>query len=235
VDGAVAPQLRDEHGRDGDRSPSRPALGIVLDHLARGQAEALAAHGDGGGGEVDVVPAEGEQLTLPEPGQPGGQDHGPVPVGRSLGERNQLGHGGEALLRVVFCAATRDAARVLGEQVVVHGRGEDLAQPRVRLGRHRGAVLAGQGHGTEGWDARVDHREDVQAQLRVVDLPRALGQAEIAPEPAPGVGVEDDAAGLGVDPRAFAAIGFHVGQPSGCLVLVANELAAVMLRPPSIL
>lgn len=64
VPGAVAPQLGHEHRRQGHRATPGTALRIVLDHLARRQAEALAAHGDAGRIEVDLVPAEGEQLAL---------------------------------------------------------------------------------------------------------------------------------------------------------------------------
>ncbi|MDQ6784918.1 MAG: hypothetical protein M3063_16085 [Actinomycetota bacterium] len=128
-------KLGDERLREGDGAQSGLTLRWSFDHLARGQAEPLASDGDGSTDQVDVRSAEGEQLAASEPGQPGCQDERSVSLGHGGGEVVELAERGELLLRMGLGAAAVDAARVLGDPVIVDGLAQDLVQPGVGLRR----------------------------------------------------------------------------------------------------
>lgn len=118
VAGPVTLQLGDQHGRQGDSPAAGAVLGVVLDHLAGGQTKALPADDDGDGDQVDVAPAQGEQLTLAQAAEAGAEDEGAVAVRHGAGESGQLGHGGEALLR--WCSTPpRSMRQGFGDHLVV--------------------------------------------------------------------------------------------------------------------
>ena len=228
--GEVPLELGDERRRHRHLPPAGPALGVVLDHFARGQPEPLPPDGNHCVGEVDVVPPQGEQLALSEPGQPGGQDEGPVAVRDCSGELSELGHGGEALLGMALDTAAINPAGVLDYAVIVDCGGEDLTETGVRLCRHRpassidegGVPMAdqlrrevGEGDLAESGHVRIDAWQDVESKLSLVDLPGPFGDAGLAPKPAPGVVGERRPSGLRIDPLTPGLIGLDLGQPPG--------------------
>ncbi len=90
----MSPELAGERLGQGDGAPSGRRLRGILDHLAGGESKPLPPYMDDAGIESEVVAPEREELALAETGEAGGEDQRPVPIDDSVGQGDQLLHGG---------------------------------------------------------------------------------------------------------------------------------------------
>lgn len=115
-----------DHGDDADLA------GLRGDDLAVGE---VAAHADGLAGEVDVAPAQREQLAAPQTGQSGGEDDGGVlVVGGATDDGVDLLTRTHVVVAGVADGVALDAVdRVGGDELaalrVPHDRAEDQSAP----------------------------------------------------------------------------------------------------------
>ena len=226
----VAVQLGGDRCGQGDQPAPGSALGGALDDFSGCEAQPLAPDGDDTRGEVDVATTEGEQLAAAEAAEAGDEHHGPVAVRDGAGQAVQLLHGGEPLLGVALGSPAFDPAGVLGDTVVIDGLAHDLAQPDVGLGSDRWALgfaqrcvprpdeFGGDGRQrppTERWQRRGDGRQDVEAELGGVDLPRAGSEIDPGSKPVGCVLAEGDLGRLGIDPQSSLLVGLGRRRSGG--------------------
>ena len=119
--GEVSLQVGDDVRRDGDCPP--PCVGF-----RRPDHDRVVPQGvhrlfdpDGGVEQVEVPPAEAEQLRSSQPAPGGQEDKGPEPFVDGVCQRGDLGDGGDRPLGAVVLAGAADPAGVTDDELVGHG------------------------------------------------------------------------------------------------------------------
>ena len=108
--------------------------------------------------QIDPLDLEADQLAPAQPTVGGHQDQRPITITNRLGQRGDLGHGGEPHLWRPLLPGTLDRAGVANQVAGVHGRAQDARQQPVGLGDRARAQLLSLESGQPG-----THRQRVNA------------------------------------------------------------------------
>src|SRR5438105_13926323 len=229
-----------QFGKNVRRYRHRPAAGLGLrrsePHGAVTQLLRLFGDGEPAVEQIDVTPAERQELAEAQPAERAGQDERPKLGSDGIGQGVDLRDGQGRTFGRAFGACALDRARVLGDRLVLDGSVEDGPQQSVALLRRRDTRLGSSQHlGPPGPDDLRRHRpdlelaerrEDVESQETLVELLRPWPQIRPAGEPLPPVLLNGDLAPSGVDPGASGAI-CELGRPKALRLPLRPERSLV--------